>query len=422
MSTGKISWGNFSAAPHRLFFWSGAFYAALMGALWTVQQLTLYAPLLPRIGWMGAGPPEPMHWVIPAGVAHGVIMLYALMGYYLAGFLLTILPRRLGVEPVGRGPLLALWGALLAGSHGFWIGLFFNRELVAGALGLLLAAYACLVWQLWGRLLRASRERTVLAPLLLAVTPAPLGLGLLLLAVLGVYAEGYRAVLVLGVNGFIMPLVLTVSHLMVPFFTQVQAPGVEVRRSAYGGWVVLGLCWMRWGLDGFGPVGAVGVADLALLTVWTSELFRWRFWRAPQPPLVRVLYLGQGWIVLGLALFSWQALALWFGSGAVPPFGRAPLHALLVGGVGSLLLGISTRITLGQSGRAGDRMSVAGALFLAIQGVALARVAPEIAGYWWPAWAVQGFWSGGLWALVFGAWLVRIGPVLLRARADGKPG
>ena len=52
----------------------------------------------------------------------------------------------------------------------------------------------------------------------------------------------------------------------------------------------------------------------------------------------------------------------------------------------------------------------------------LSRIIPGIMGYWRPELASQGYWSGGLWVIVFGIWLLIVGHILLRPRYDGRPG
>ena len=113
-----------------------------------------------------------------------------------------------------------------------------------------------------------------------------------------------------------------------------------------------------------------------------------------------------------LALRGLFALELLAGSYAT--------HALTVGAIGGLTLGMMTRTARGHTGRPliadGFEISV----FLLIQVAALVRVfggiaSPELYGV-----SVQ--LSALLWAAAFGLYAVRYWPVLTRPRLDGKPG
>ena len=84
---------------------------------------------------------------------------------------------------------------------------------------------------------------------------------------------------------------------------------------------------------------------------------------------------------------------------------------------GSLLVAMVTRVTQGHSGRPLVLGAVAGFAFVAIQLVALLRIAAEMLPY--PE--LQALAAAG-WLLAFAPWVLRSARVYLSARADGKPG
>jgi uncharacterized protein involved in response to NO len=138
----------------------------------------------------------------------------------------------------------------------------------------------------------------------------------------------------------------------------------------------------------------------------------WQPWRTGRAPLVWVLHLAYAWIPVHLAL---RVLAEF---GAVSPSMAA--HALTVGAVGGLIIGMMTRTARGHTARPlrADRFDVACYVLVLLS--ALVRVAvPAMA----PAatlGAVLG--SSVLWSAGFALYAIRYWPVLSRARLDGQPG
>ena len=107
-------------------------------------------------------------------------------------------------------------------------------------------------------------------------------------------------------------------------------------------------------------------------------------------------------------------------SATLPIFmlGRAPMHAMYIGFFGSLLIAMVTRVTQGHSGRPLVMPRVAWFAFIAIQLVAVTRIAAELTddAVLWQAVAAAG------WLVAFLPWVGRIGNIYLRPRADGKEG
>ncbi|MBS1124589.1 MAG: NnrS protein involved in response to, partial [Deltaproteobacteria bacterium] len=84
---------------------------------------------------------------------------------------------------------------------------------------------------------------------------------------------------------------------------------------------------------------AAVVGVLALVRSW-----RWGARHTLRSPLLWVLHVGYLWLPIGLVL---RAVAA--GTGAVSP--QIATHALTVGAIGSLTLGMMARVALGHSGR-----------------------------------------------------------------------
>lgn len=153
--------------------------------------------------------------------------------------------------------------------------------------------------------------------------------------------------------------------------------------------------------------GAEALAGLLLLAAAIALAIRqaeWRPWETRRLPLLWILHAGYIWLILGLGL---RGLAL---LGARVDATIA-IHALTVGALGSLTLGMMTRITLNQTRAALVADHVTLAAFVLLQLAAVARVvAPLLFTEVIVAYAA----SAVLWSLAFGTWLLRYARRLLQ--------
>ena len=142
------------------------------------------------------------------------------------------------------------------------------------------------------------------------------------------------------------------------------------------------------------------------------RLWLWQPWRTRVNPLVWILHAAYAWIVVYLLLRGLTSLDLLTGSYAI--------HALTVGAVGGLTIGMMTRTARGHTGRLLIADGYERAMFVMIQLAALIRVFGGIVAPDLYLASVQ--WSGVIWAATFGLYALRYWPVLTRPRLDGKPG
>lgn len=410
--TPGTGWRSFSAAPHRLFFAAGAVYAVLAVGVFVAQQASLY---------LGGLPPWP--WAVPWSRAHGFMMLHGLLALFFFGFLLTVFPRWLPGAPVPRAVYVPAWALLAGGALAYLLAAPFSAGLALAATLLMLAGHA-LATGACARVWLGCREPGRLQPglVLVGLLVGLAGLLAHAAALAGAAPTGWAWTRWLGLYGFALPVVFSVAWRMVPFFTSRVTPGYTLRRTPWVLPAFVLVALLRGVAGALGLWGAGGLLDAVLLGLLLHELVVWRCWRIPRLPLLLVLYAGLGWMALGFALSAGEAAAQALGWVGWPPFRLAALHALTVGGFGTLLLGFGTRVTLGHAGHGLQVSRPVAALFAAWQVVPLLRVLPPVLGHWWPALAVQGYWSGVPWVLAFGLWLVWFGPALVRPRADGKPG
>lgn len=300
--------------------------------------------------------------------------LMALAALWLAGRVLVLTPWALAAAVVNVAfPLAAAWGlwrALRRGSNrrnDFFAGLL---VLMAGACAALHASLA-LGWRLPGHL----------------GLPVALDVVLFMIAVMG---------------GRVIPMF---SNNGVPGLNATRHPRVE--QAALGSVLAL-LAVDATGLGGPAPALVLTVA----LVAHTARLALWQPWKTGRNPLVWVLHAAYAWLPVHLAL------RLGAEAGVVPS-GLAT-HALTVGLMGSITLGMMTRTSLGHTGRALHAGPVETTAYLLVSAAALVRVGGPLLQ---PAWLLPAVGlSAALWCSAFALFLWRYTPWLLRPRVDGQPG
>jgi len=123
---------------------------------------------------------------------------------------------------------------------------------------------------------------------------------------------------------------------------------------------------------------------------------------------------GYGWLAIGLMLRGVAELT------DVIPL-DAGIHALTLGAIGSMILGMMSRVALGHTGRSIIPAPLTVAAYWLVNVSALLRVGFALT---WDdglrAASLMG--SGVLWSLAFLCFAIVYLPILGRPRADGRPG
>jgi uncharacterized protein involved in response to NO len=195
---------------------------------------------------------------------------------------------------------------------------------------------------------------------------------------------------------------------VIPMFSNNGVPGCGARRVPWLERAAPGSVLVVLVVDAFAAAPAALLAAVCALSalLQAGRLALWQPWRTLRHPLVWVLHAAYTWIAIHLALRAGAALEYLPGSAAT--------HALTVGAIGGMTLGMMTRTARGHSGlplRSGATEAVA---YVLLNLAALARIAiPSL----WPAGYVPAVVaSGALWALAFALFVWRYVPVLLRSR------
>lgn len=301
---------------------------------------------------------------------------------------------------------LWLLGRLVVGTSASW-----PFALVAAAdLAFLPVLAAFLAWPL-------LRERNRNTPLLLVLLALWTCNAAFHLALYRSDAALARQALLAGID-IVLILVTVIGGRITPSFTAsaLRQRGVEgVVRARKGiTAVTVALMIAVAAVDLVRPGSAVaGWVALAAAVSQALRLAQWQGHRTLSDPIVWILHLAYAWLPAGLAL---KALFLLAGVAAAAFW----LHALTIGAIATMILGVMTRVALGHTGRPLRIHPLITAAYLLVSAAALMRVF----GAWLPAtsYPVVIALSAALWVAAFGFFLGVYGPILLAPRPDGRPG
>jgi uncharacterized protein involved in response to NO len=254
-----------------------------------------------------------------------------------------------------------------------------------------------------------NRRNFFFVGLLLLMGLANIGIHLSQLGVLALPARlGLRVAL-----DVVLFIVVVMAGRVLPMFTNNGVAGAGATRDARVeklalASVLLLLLVDMLGLEGLAPA----IVALVAAAAHGLRLALWRPWRTVRVPLVWVLHAAYLWVPVHLVLRA--AGEMGFVSAT------AATHALTVGAVGGLIIGMMTRTARGHTGRPlrADRFDVA-----CYTQVLLGAVVRVLIPLVMPAWSLQAMvGSAALWSLGFALYAVRYAPTLWRPRLDGKAG
>lgn len=399
----------FFSAPHRVMFLAGTTQALLAMAWWAGVLALRLAP-----AEFAIGAPAPVR--LPPTWAHAALMTYGVFPFFIFGFVMTAMPRWQGAAAVSQRRylpafiLMALGWLLFYG--GLWVPLF-----LAPALSLVLLGWLVAVADVWRVLRHPNPDRRHALIVFGALIGGALGLATWEALFLGAGPQSALLASSIGVWWLLLPVFVTVSHRMIPFFSGAVLPNYTLVRPYWALYVIVAA----------GAVHGVLAAVQSLQWSWLVDMpaaatafyltVRWGFRRSFAVRLLAMLHIGFAWLGIAFAMHGLES-ALLFATGA-SRLGLAPLHALSIGYFATMLIAMASRVTLGHSGQALAADRVTWWIFLAIQAVAVVRVAAELSGALWGHLSLL---AALAWLTVFGVWFGKFAPVYWRARADGKPG
>lgn len=309
----------------------------LLGALFAVAAVMIWVAML-HGALAGLAAPDPVAW-------HAHEMLFGFAGAAIAGFMLTAVATWTGRPPVAGallGVLVIAWLAgrvamLPLGAHGP-MALVALTEL---AFPLLLAAIATREIVAGG-----SRRNFGLAGV---VTAFAILDGLFHLGYSGLWPGADRVALFLTAHGLLV-LITVIGGRIIPSFTgnwlRLQGDSGLPRSRPWLETILVPVVLIAGIADSI-PASAPVVAALSFTAagLHALRLSGWRGTAAVGEPLVVILHVAYCWLPIGYLLLGLSALGL--------PLPRsAALHALTMGGIGTMILAVATRVALGHTGRA----------------------------------------------------------------------
>jgi len=378
---------------HRPFFMGGTLFAMLSIGMWLLHLLDLM----------------PYALEFSQARLHMAQMIYFFYPFFFFGFLLTIFPRLLSVPSLTPRRYIPLFLCFFIAAVLFSLGLY------AGEAWALVGVALTIIANLWItvemlQMLRRSVYKHKQIPVFMWFGVAFGSAGLLALAALiwsdneffGVMAEA------IGIYGFLFPTIYAVAYRMVPIFTAVS--GRDVVRKRFGLHFMLVFCLARMLLMIMDLHAYYWLADFGLFVVVAQQCWQWRIWQQKPYVIQSVLHWALLWFPFALLLSAGINFSEWLSGEEWLRMEQAALHALVVGGFGTLLLGMATRVTLGHAGQAVVADVWTSRLFLAFQIVPLLRVVCGLLSQAWPLFDMGVTLSGVAWVLVFFLWALRYMP------------
>ena len=394
-----MSWVTLTAAPHRITFLPGALMSLVSMAWWLLDMASRHA------GGAGLAPDA-----LPGPVLHGWLMIYGLFPFFIFGFLFTAMPNWLNGPKPSRGEYTATALLMAAGAA-----LLFLYPLLG--LGLHLAGWLVGLMSLLNTLTRSQPQDKRHSWIIwtgLALGWLGNALFLAWLALNNPDLIGWAEAL--GLWAFLTPVVLTVCHRMVPWFTSRVVPNYVLIRPYGVLYVMLAASLGHGVLAAADGTQFTWVADLmlAFLTFWFVS--RWGIARSLNVRLLAMLHIAFVWAGVAFTLYALDGLAAYLGMNWSA--GLAPLHALGIGFFGAMLVGMASRVSLGHSGNKLEADRVTWWLFWLVQVAALVRMLPDLLPLSGPLAPLAGL----IWLAAFTGWAWKYAPLTWRPRVDGKPG
>ena len=347
------------------------------------------------------GPLPPIYW-------HGHEMLFGFAIAAVCGFMLTAVPNWTRTGPFRGwqlGLLVLIW---LAGRLAMWLGGPAGPVFVAVVD---LAMIPVLALYIGKRLLAHKMRRNYIVLVILFVL---FGANVMMhLEAMQVLSDSAGFGLNLGIYVVVL-LVTLISGRVIPGFTanalRRQQIDVDTQTPGHVTGVVIVSLILAAAFDLFDLPGAGVVAAVAALAL-LMRMVRWKTMLILDDPLVWVLHVGHLWLAVGLGLMA----AAHFSDGLERDAG---LHALTAGAMGTMVLGMMTRVSLGHSGRelkvgapivAAYIMVIVGALLRVLVAIVPEQLPGDSLSY---LISVAGLlWAGGYTVFVIVYW-----PILTRTR------
>jgi uncharacterized protein involved in response to NO len=348
-------------------------YAALSVPLWGLQ----YAGWLPRANLL---------W-------HAHEMLFGYAFAVIAGFLLTAV-RAWTSRPTPTG-------AALAGIASLWLLARILAFFSLAASSIVDALFAAAVaWGIGRPILASGNRNWFFVVFVLALGAASVA-----------FQANPAVALAVGLD-IVLLVVVIMGGRVIPAFTNNAVPGAGARRHPWVEYGALGSIGALIFVDLVQWPFAAAVIALAGAVLHAIRVALWAPLATRGRPILWILHLSYAWVAVHLLLRALGAFEL------VSPL--LATHALTVGVIGGLTLGMMTRTSRGHTARPLKVGPWEVAAYVLVHAAAVVRVLlPLIAPGSYTTFIVL---SSALWFAAFAVFTIVYYPILSRARLDRQPG
>ncbi|SOC16277.1 uncharacterized protein involved in response to NO [Rhodobacter sp. JA431] len=386
----------------------------LLAGLWTTVAMLVWGLWLAvhGLGGMMDLPADlpPQWW-------HGHEMIFGFGTAAAAGFLLTAVPNWTGAPAAGPRFLITAAALWLAGRLGLWLWGTLPAPLAAM---LALSFLPFLAGRIWLMLRRAPKPANLMVLTLIGlIWSADLRV---MLDALG-WAGGDAIAGLHGALATLIALIVIVGGRITPAFTRnalarrammagaapdLGKAGLSVSlavadKIAIGAAIASALA-ITLGL----PAAVIGGTELTLGAAQLIRISRWQGWAVRGEPILAVLHGAMALVGVGALL---QGLAA-FGIGSQ----IGAMHFSAVGGIGTMVMAVMSRATLGHTGRSLVAPFPVALAYVLLPVAALIRWAAAVGplALYYPGTIL----AATLWALAFVLFLIALAPALLGPRAN----
>ncbi|MDH5765557.1 MAG: NnrS family protein [Gammaproteobacteria bacterium] len=401
---------TFTAAPHRMMFFAGAIQILLPLSIWLLELIARHTGFL-----------STLEILIPTTWAHAFIMLYGVVIFFIFGFLMTTYPRWMNGTLISKELYTGcfIWTSL--GIILFEAGLFLNGTLLITGLIMFIFGWIQGLYALLMVYRKAPAEDKSYEQILNFSLTA--GIAGCLSFLTWIYTDNWLYVQYsfdIGIWLFLLPIVITVCHRMIPFFSSCVIDNYSIYQPKWSLYAMITACFVHFLLKTAQLPQWFFISDLPLAMLAFFHSFKWRLISSLNIRLLTILHIAFLWLGIGASLYSVQSLFLLFNDELI--LGQAPLHSLTIGFISATLIAMATRVSLGHSGRALEANNYVMTIFIGIETAAFLRILAdtnfmnEVMGIH------MNLVAAIVWITCMLLWVIKFAPVYLSPRVDGKAG
>jgi uncharacterized protein involved in response to NO len=346
---------------------------------------------------------------LPPTIWHAHEMVFGFAVAVIAGFLLTAASNWTGRRTAAGSGLAALAGLWIAGRIVVFCGAALPTWL---AIAIDVAFLPVLAVTLAVPILAAGNRRNVIFPIVLLVL-AGVNLAIHLGGAGWVDWDASRGSRV--AIDLILLMIGVLGGRVIPSFTKNSVPQARVnpcpKASALA---LLGLAALAIAETATANPIVTGSTALAAGVVNILRMRGWGTFATARHPILWILHVGYAWLAAGLVLRGVAELT------DIIPL-DAGIHALTLGAIGSIIIGMMSRVALGHTGRPIIPAPLTIFGYWLVNAAALLRVTfALVADDGLHTTVLLG--SGALWSIAFLFFTIAYLPILTRPRADGRAG